>query len=78
MIGFYAISFLLIAALVIDPELTKRILLSVGMKIEVYILNLRMKWVTWRLYRGLVKMCKESGFPDPGPFKYVDIWDRDS
>ena len=41
-------------------------------------MNLRLKWATWRAYRQLVKLCKENDFPAPGPFKYVDIWDRDS
>ena len=78
MIGFYFLSFILLCAYVIDPELTTNFLQAAAIKFEVYVMNLRLKWATWRAYRTLVKLCKESGFPAPGPFKYVDIWDRDS
>ena len=74
--GFYLISILLIAALIIDQETTIRVLTSVSLKIQIYCINLRTKWAAWRMYRTLVKLCKKSGFPDPGPFQYVDLWDR--
>ena len=77
MIGFYTLSFLLVAAFLLDGELTTRILLSAFLKMEVWIMNLRLKWAAWRMYRTLVKICKENGFPEPGPFRFVDIWDRD-
>ena len=78
MIGFYALAFILAAAFVLDPELTQEFLQAAFIKLEVYIINLRLKWASWCMYRKLVKLCEESGFPTPGPFKYVDIWDRDS
>ena len=77
MIGFYTLSILLVAAFIIDGDLTTRILLSAFLKMEVWIMNLRLKWAAWRMYRTLVKMCKENGFPEPGPFRYTDIWDRE-
>ena len=76
--GFYLLSLLLIAALIIDQETTVRVLTAVSLKIQVWFINLRLKWMAWRMYRQLVKLCKESGFPDPGPFKYVDLWDREN
>lgn len=78
MIGFYYLCILLIAGFILEPELTTNFLQAAAVKFEVYVMNLRLKWATWRAYRTLVKLCKESGFPTPGPFKYVDIWDRDS
>ena len=76
--GFYLLSLLLIAALIIDQETTFRVLTAVSLKIQVWFINLRLKWMAWRMHSQLVKLCKESGFPDPGPFKYVDLWDRES
>ena len=76
--GFYLLCLLLIAALIIDQETTVRVLVAASLKIQIYWINLRLKFAAWCMYRQLVKLCKESGFPDPGPFQYVDIWDRDS
>ena len=78
MIGFYLLSFVLAAAFVLEPEGTENLLTAAFVKLEVYIINLRLKWASWLAYRTLVKLCKDSGFPAPGPFRYVDIWDRDS
>ena len=77
MTGFYLLCFLLIAAFAIDPELTARVLTAASLKMQLWYVNLRLKWATWRMYRQLVKMCKDSGFPEPGPFRFVDIWDRE-
>ena len=77
MIGFYFLCFLLFCSFAIDAELTVEFLQAAAIKFEVYVVNLRLKWASWRMYRKLVKLCKESGFPSPGPFRYVDIWDRD-
>ena len=75
--GFYLLCALLIAALIIDQETTVRVLTAASLKIQIWFLNLRLRYASWRMYRSLVKMCKESGFPEPGPFRYIDIWDRD-
>ena len=75
--GFYILSLMLIGGLIVDPELTTRILTAASVKLQVWIMNLRLKWASWRAYRELVKFCKDSGFPEPGPFRYVDIWERD-
>ena len=78
MIGFYFLCFILACSFIIDPELTTNFLQAAAIKLEVWIMNLRLKWAAWRMYRTLVKMCKENGFPEPGPFRFVHIWDRDS
>jgi len=78
MVGFYFLSVVLIMAFVLEPDLTGRILLASFLKIEVWIINLRLKWAAWRIYRQLVSTCKQNGFPEPGPFRFVDIWERDS
>ena len=77
MIGFYSLCLLLAAGFLLEPELTTNFLQAAFIKLELYIINLRLKWATWCAYRHLVKLCKESGFPAPGPFRYVDIWDRE-
>ena len=74
--GTYLLAVLLIAALIIDQETTIRVLTSVSLKIQVYWINLRLKFMAWRMYRSIVKLSKEAGFPHPGPFHFVDLWDR--
>ena len=76
--GTYLLATLILAAFIVWPEEAAAVFTSVSLKIQVYFVNLRLKWMAWRMYRQLVKLCKENGFPAPGPFKYVDIWDRDS
>lgn len=76
--GTYFLAALILIAFIVDQETTTRVFTSVSLKIQVYFINLRLKWMAWRMYRQLVKLCEESGFPEPGPFKFVDIWDRES
>ena len=75
--GFYLLSAFLVIALIIDQETTICVLTSVSLKIQVYWINWRMKCHARKLHRQLVKLCKDSGFPEPGPFVFVDLWDRD-
>ncbi len=75
--GFYLLCALLIAALIIDQETTVRVLTAAALKIQIYYINLRLKFMAWRMYRALVKLSKEAGYPAPGPFVFVDIWDRE-
>jgi len=75
--GTYLLATLILIAFIVDQETTTRVLTSVSLKIQVFYINYRMKWMAWRMYRQLVKLSKEAGFPDPGPFKFVDLWDRD-
>ncbi len=74
--GTYVLSALIIGAFVLWPEETAATLTSASLKLQVYVLNLRMKWTAWRMYRSLVRLSKEAGLPAPGPFVFVDIWDR--
>ena len=71
------ISVVLIACLLAWPDQTLRELTIFGFKIQVWWLNLRIKFAAWQMHRSLVKMCKQNGFPAPGPFRFVDIWDRE-
>lgn len=48
----------------------------ISLKIEILVLNYKLKWFAWRQYKKLVEVCKEHGLPPPGDFLYVDIWDR--
>ena len=74
--GTYLLAALVLIAFIVDQETTVRVLTAASLKIQVWFINLRLKWMAWRMHRQLVKLCKESGFPDPGSFQFVDIWDR--
>ena len=74
--GTYLLAALVLIAFIVDQETTVRVLTAASLKIQIWFINLRLKWMAWRMYRQLVQLCKESGFPDPGPFQFVDIWDR--
>ena len=74
--GTYLLAALILAAFIVWPEESAAVFTSASLKIQIYFINLRLKWMAWRMNRQLVKLCEESGFPDPGPFKFVDLWDR--
>jgi hypothetical protein len=76
--GTYLLSTLLIISFILWPEETADALTTVSVKIQIYFINLRLRWAAWRMYRSLVKICKEVGFPAPGPFVFIDLWDRES
>ena len=75
--GTYLLAGLVALALILWPEETAAALTAVSLKIQIYVLNLRMKWAAWRIYRKLVRMAEEAGFPHPGPFTYKNLWERD-
>ena len=75
--GTYLLAALILIAFIVDQETATRVLTAASLKVQIWFINLRLKWMAWRMYRQLVKLCKESGFPDPGPFQFVDIWDRE-
>ncbi len=77
MSGTYLLAILAIGALILWPEETIAVLTMVNLKIQVYVLNLKMKWMAWRVYRQLVKLTQEAGMPHPGPFTYKNLWERD-
>ena len=75
--GTELLAVLVAACLIVWPEETQLVLSSVSLKIQLYWLNWRMKRQARKIHRELTKMCKEAGFPDPGPFRFVNIWERD-
>ena len=78
MISTYLISVVLVACLLLWPQETIRAITLISLKIQLYYLNLRLKFAAWRVYRGLVRTAREANLPEPGPFRYVDLWDRES
>ena len=74
--GTYLLAFVILACYLVWPEDTVAVLTSTSLKIQIYWINWRMKCQARKMHRELTKMCKEAGFPDPGPFKFVDLWDR--
>lgn len=75
--GTYLLSFLILGAFIAWPEETAAVLTSCSLKIQIYWINYRMKWQAWQMYRQIVKLSKEAGFPHPGEFRFVNIWDRE-
>lgn len=76
--GTYFLCGVVIAALLIWPEETIVAFTAVGLKIQIFYINYRMKFAAWRVYRQLVRLSKEAGWPKPPPFTFVNIWDRES
>lgn len=76
--GTYLLILVLIFAFAAEPDLTTRILTAAGLKIQIFYINYRMKWMAWRMYRSLCALSKQHGMPSPGPFRFVNIWDRQS
>lgn len=77
MTGTYLTIALVGAAFVLWPDVAVNVLIATGLKIQLFYINYRTKWMAWNMHRALTKMCKESGLPSPGPFRYVDLWDRE-
>ena len=76
--GTYLLITLIGISLALWPEETTSIFTAVSLKIQIYYINYRMKWMAWRVHRSLTRLCKEAGFPAPGPFRFVNLWDRES
>ncbi len=76
--GTYLLIALIGISFALWPEETPSVFTTVSLKIQIYYINYRMKWMAWRMHRSLIKLCKEAGFPDPGPFRFVNLWDRES
>ena len=72
----YAILALLVGCYALWPEETKIVVATASLKLQLYYLNYKMKWMAWQMHRHLVRMSKEAGLPAPGPFTFVDLWDR--
>ena len=76
--GTYLLASLIGISFALWPEETTAVFTTVSLKIQIYYINYRMKWMAWNMHRSLTKLCKEAGFPDPGPFRFVNLWDRES
>jgi len=74
--GTYFICGIVIASLVLWPEETTAVLVAASLKIQIFYINYRMKFMAWRMHRQLVKLSKEAGWPEPPPFTFVNLWDR--
>ena len=74
----YYIAVALAACLLVWPEETVILLVALSLKLQLIYLNFRMKWMAWQLHRSLVRMAKAQGLPSPGPFTYVNLWDREN
>ncbi len=76
--GTYLLCLLLFLSFAFEPEATAQVLTTVSLKLQTLYINYRLKWMAWRMYRQLCRITKESGMPGPGPFRFINIWDRDS
>jgi len=75
--GTYLLSFLILGSFIVWPEESAAVLTTCSLKIQIYWINYRMKWQAYQMYRQIVKLSKEAGFPHPGEFRFVNIWDRE-
>ena len=73
----YSFLVVLVCCFYLWPQETSNSIAAVSLKLQIYYINYRTKWMAWKMYCQLKKLCKESGFPDPGPFTFVNIWERD-
>ena len=76
--GTYLLIALIAISFALWPERTANTLTEISLKIQIYHLNSRMKWAAWWMHRTLTKHCEEAGFPAPGPFRFTNLWDRES
>ena len=75
--GTYLLSLLVLGSFVVWPEETTAVLTACSLKIQIYWINWRMKRQAYQMYRQIVKLSEEAGFPHPGEFRFVNIWDRE-
>ena len=75
--GTYLLSLLVLGAFIIWPEDTTSVFTACSLKIQLYWINWRMKRQAYQMYRQIVKMSEEAGFPHPGEFRFTNIWDRE-
>ena len=47
-------------------------------RIKLWFLNERLRYASWKKHKEFEEWCKQEGFPPPGPFQFVNIWDRDN
>ena len=76
MIGTYLLIALVATCFALWPTESANVLTSVSLKIQVYWLNYRMKFMAWRIYRKLSRDMKKHFDSEMPPFKWVDLWDR--
>jgi hypothetical protein len=77
MIGFYSLCILLTVCLLVDADTTIRVITMASLKIQVYWVNWRMKCQARKIHRELTRMSKKAGWPEPPPFTFKNIWERD-
>ena len=76
--GFYLIILLSGTCLLLWPEDSILFLVLSSYKLQVYWVNWRTRRQAYKQYRMLCRLCKENDWPAPGPFRYVNIWERDN
>lgn len=76
MTGTYLLIALIGTCFAVWPDDTSVIFTSVSLKIQVFYINYRMKFMAWKMHRALTKLSKEAGYPLPGKFHFTNLWDR--
>lgn len=74
--GTYLLAALILAAFVIDQDVTTRILTTVSLKIQVHWVNWRMKRMAKTMHKQLSAEMKKHYGTELPPFKWVDLWNR--
>ena len=74
--GTYFLCGVIIVTLLLWPEETTSVFTATSLKIQIYYINYRMKFMAWRMHKQLIKLSEEAGWPAPPPFSFVNLWDR--
>lgn len=75
--GTYIVAGVLAFCLLLWPEHTVNRLALLGIEIQLAWANVLLQYKAWKLHRSLVKFAKANDFPPPGPFRFVNIHERD-
>lgn len=76
--GTYLLATLIGVAFILWPEEAAAVFTSVSLKIQIFWINWRMKCQARKLHSQLSADMKKHFGSEMPPFKWVDLWDRDS
>ena len=69
MSSFQYLALFLFWVLCLWPEEAEDLLIDIQFHLAIFIANCRLNWIKWRLHQFRVKLGRENGWPDPGPFQ---------
>ena len=64
------------ALVFVFPKESYSVIATCALEIQIMVLNFRMKRIQKRLYKQLCEDAKTMGLPEPPPFKFTPIQER--